>query len=85
MDRSLFFITMSLLMFWLVVEDLFGSKKHISSIVKNMLPNVPSVGSLIKDKVKDTVKDVKKDGKDFNDGKKDGRPDSHPRLPILQK
>jgi hypothetical protein len=61
---------MSLVCFWLVLEDLFGNKKHVSTIVGNLIPNFPSVSGAIKDrinnggsngkKMEDHIKDTKK-------------------------
>jgi len=47
MDRGLFFLLMSLVLFYLVLDDLFGNKKYISKMVSAMIPSFPSLNDMV--------------------------------------
>ena len=59
-DKGLLFFTLSLVCFWLVVDDIVGGKR-LSNIASMLTPNMPSVGDVVKDKVEDATAETAKD------------------------
>lgn len=49
MDKGLFFLILSILLFWVILDDFFG-KKHVSNLARNIAPTWNPVGSFVEKK-----------------------------------
>lgn len=54
MEKGVLFFTLSVACLWLILDDLFGTKK-VSGLAQQLTPNINMPVDFFKDKVKDVV------------------------------